>query len=80
MQTIRVSRPEPFEIKKCPACGKKHSFNLTAIIEEVVGGIFMMTQRVETMTCSLTCPRKGITIVVDVPVTLVSGQSLVEVR
>jgi len=80
METIRVKRQQPFKIKKCPACKKKHSFNLTAIIDEVVGGMFMMTTRVEIMTCSLTCPDKGTTIVVEVPVTLMSGQSLVEVQ
>lgn len=80
METVRTNRPQSFEISKCPACGGSHSFNLTAVIDESVGGMFLMTMRTEIMTCSLTCPVKGTTIVVDVPVTLVSGQSLVKVR
>lgn len=80
MKTVRSNRPQPFEVSKCPACDGKHSFNLTVVIDSLVGGMFMMTMRNETMSCSLTCPVKGTTIIVEVPVTLVSGESLVQVR
>lgn len=80
METVRTRRPQPVEVKKCPACGGGHSFNLTAVIDELVGGMFMMTMHTETVTCSVTCPVKGVTIVIDVPVTLTSGESLVGVR
>ena len=80
METVRKNRAQTFKVSKCPACNGKHSFNLTAVIDELIGGIFMMTIRTETVACSLTCPVKGTTIVVDVPVTLMPGQSLVQVR
>ena len=80
MESVRTNRSQPFEVCKCPACGGSHSFDLTVVMDESVGGMFLMTMRTETMTCSLVCPVKGATIVVDVPVTLMSGQSLVEVR
>lgn len=80
MEKVRTNRPQPFKVTNCPACGGDHSFNLTIIIDELVGGMFMMTMRTETITCSLTCPVKGTTIVIDVPVTLISGQSVVQVK
>lgn len=80
METIRTSRQQLFKVDKCPACGGSHSYNLTTVIDESIGGMFMMTLRTETVACSLTCPAKGVPIVIDVPVTLVSGQSLVQVR
>ena len=80
MKTIRTRRDQPFEVTNCPACGAKHSFNLAVVIDSEVGGMFMMTMRVETMACSLTCPNKNATIMVDVPLTLISGESLISVR
>jgi|GEM_PF-2614628 len=80
METIRCKRMKEVEVKKCPACRKKHKFNLSILIDEAVGGFFMMMTRVETIACSFTCPVKGTTIVVEVPVTLTSGQSLAEVQ
>jgi ferredoxin len=80
MEKVRTRRPQPVEVEKCPACGGCHSFNLTAVVDELVGGMFMMTIRTETMACSVTCPVKGVTIVIDVPVTLMSSESLIGVR
>lgn len=80
MEKVQRNRQQTIEITNCPACGGKHSFNLTVVIDEQVGGLFLMTMRTETRTCGLICPVKGTTIVVEVPVTLVSGQSLIQVR
>jgi hypothetical protein len=40
----------------------------------------MMTSRTETLTCAVSCPTKGTQFLVDVPVTLWSGQTLVSIR
>ena len=80
MQTVRSSRPARVAVAKCPACRGQHSFDFQAVIDEVVGVMHMMTSRVETRSCAVTCPTKNTTIMVDVPVTLWSGQTLVDVK
>lgn len=80
METVRNKYRRSIEIKKCPVCGQAHVFEITTIIDEMVGGMFLMTMHTENVTCSLTCPTKNSPFAVDVPVTLSSGQSLVRVQ
>lgn len=55
-------------------------YDFQAVIDEVVGVMHMMTMKVETRSCAVACPAKGSSFVVDVPVTLVSGQTLVTLK
>jgi hypothetical protein len=55
-------------------------YDFQAVIDEVVGVMHMMTMKVETKSCAVACPEKGSSFVVDVPVTLVSGQTLVALK
>ncbi|MBN2346742.1 MAG: hypothetical protein JXO51_10175 [Candidatus Aminicenantes bacterium] len=80
METIRRKKMQEVEVKKCPACKKKHKFNVAILTDEAVGGFFLMVTRIETISCSFTCPDTGTTIVVEVPVTLTSGQSIAGVQ
>ncbi|MGZ5452425.1 MAG: hypothetical protein ACXW5U_31710 [Thermoanaerobaculia bacterium] len=50
------------------------------VIDEIVDVMFMMTVRTETTACAVVCPTKGQEFMVDVPVTLYSGQSVVSIQ
>jgi hypothetical protein len=80
MHTVRKSLQTNVGMAKCPVCGGQHTFNFQAVIDEVVGVMHMTTSRVDTRSCSVTCPTKGTQFMVDVPVTLWSGQTLVNIR
>lgn len=80
MRTVRKILSKTVPVAKCPLCGKEHSFDFQLIIEEVVDVVFMMTSRSESKSCAVICPNKQAEFVVDVPVTLWSGQSLLEVK
>lgn len=80
MQTQRVRRPANASVASCPICGGQHSFDFQTTIDEVVGVMYMMTSRVEIRTCAVVCPVKGTQFVVDVPVVLWSGQTLVAIQ
>jgi len=80
MHNIRSSRSASVVLTSCPACGQQHSFDFQAIIDEVVGVMHFMAIRTETRTCAVNCPNSGKLIMVDVPVTLYSGQTLVSVK
>ena len=80
MQTIRRRQSETVTVTDCPHRGGTHAFNLQAVIEETLGVMHMMTTRIEIKSCAVTCPDKGKTLMVDVPVVLSSGQSLVSVK
>jgi hypothetical protein len=80
MQTVRSSHPANVAVAKCPACGGQHAFDFQAVIDEVVGVMHLMTSRTETRSCAVSCPTKGTQFMVDVPVTLWSGQTLVNIR
>jgi hypothetical protein len=80
METVRNSYRKKIEIKKCPECGQAHMFDITTVIDELVGGMFLMTMHTENVTCSLICPTKNSPFAADIPITLSSGQSLVRVK
>lgn len=80
MQTIRKSKRETITVSNCPHCGSEHQFDLQAIIDETIGVMHMMTVRKEIKPCAVSCPENGNIFMVDVPVILTSGQTLVSVR
>jgi RNase P subunit RPR2 len=80
MQTVRSRQTETVAVTDCPHCGSAHRFDLQAVIDEVIGVMHMVTTRTEIKTCAVTCPDKGQTLMVDVPVLLTSGQTLVSVK
>lgn len=80
MRTVRSKRAEHFSVAHCPMCSGKHIYDFQAVIDEVVDVMHMMTMKVETRPYSLACPEKAGSFVVDVPVTLVSGQTLVTLK
>ena len=80
MQTVRNRKRESVTVAPCPICGGEHDFDLQATIDEVIGIMHMYTTRTEMTSCSLSCPEKGSYFVVDVPVVLSSGQSLVSIK
>ena len=80
MRTVRNAHSQTIADVQCPHCGQKHSFNFRVVIDAVVDVSFMMRFWVETTSCAVVCPTKGEEFMVDVPVTLYSGQSLVSVR
>jgi hypothetical protein len=55
-------------------------YNFQAIIDEVVGVIHMMRMFSDTKSITVVCPENGGAFVVDVPVALYSGQSLVSLK
>jgi hypothetical protein len=80
MRTIRSRQTETVTVTDCPHCGASHQFDLQAVIDETIGVMHMMTIRTEVKTCAVTCPDKGQTLMVDVPVLLTSGQTLVSIK
>jgi uncharacterized ParB-like nuclease family protein len=64
----------------CPICNGKHKYDFQALIDEVCGVMHMMTFKTETRACTVTCLAKGGSFVVDVPVSLSSGQTLVALK
>ena len=80
MQTIRKRQRESVTVAPCPICGGGHDFDLQATIDERIGVMHMYTTRTVTKSCSLSCPEKGGAFVVDIPVVLTSGQSLVSIK
>lgn len=74
VQTTNIS------VTKCPICQKLHDYDFKVMIAQAVGVMHMMTSWVEQRTCAVTCPSKGGTFMVEVPVTLWSGQELVGIR
>lgn len=80
MQTIRKRQSESITVTDCPHCGGEHQFDLQAIIDETIGVMHLMTMRTEIKSCSVLCPDKSASFVVDVPVVLSSGQTLVSVK
>lgn len=80
MQTIRKRQRESITVTDCPHCGAAHQFDLQAIIDETIGVMHMFTSRTEVKSCAVSCPDKGASFVVDVPVVLTSGQTLVSVK
>ena len=80
MQTIRKRQCETVTVTGCPHCGKEHQFDLQAVIDETIGVMHMFTTWTETRSCAVSCPETGATFVVDVPVVLTSGQTLVSVK
>ena len=80
MQTIRSRKSESVTVTDCPHCGASHQFDLQAVIDETIGVMHMFRMRTEVMTCAVTCPEKGQTLMVDVPVLMTSGQSLVSIQ
>ena len=77
MQTIRRARLETVSVASCPVCSGEHSFDFQAVIEERIGVMHAFTIRRETRSCAVICPDKGKRFMVDVPVTLAAGQTLV---
>lgn len=80
MRTVRSTQSQQVSIENCPHCGSGHEFELSAVIDEVVGVMHMMKIETVVRQCSVMCPEKGLPIIVGVPVTLYSGQTLVDVR
>lgn len=76
MDTITRSQSESAVVKPCPICGGRHEYNLRATIEETVGVMHMMVSRIETRSCTVVCPEKKEPFLIEVPVSLWSGQSL----
>jgi len=79
MRTVRKRYTKAVAVTSCPSCGNEHSFDFQLVMDEVTDVAFMMTSWVETSSCTVTCPKTGKDFVVDVPVTLWSGQTLVSV-
>lgn len=79
MRKERVHQTVSVSSALCPVCGATHDLDFVALIEQVVGVMHMMTSRVESLTCLAQCPTKGEQFVVDVEVTLWSGQTLLRV-
>lgn len=79
MRKQRVTQEASVSLAECPICNEVHYFNFSALIEEEIGVMHMMTSRVENRSCAVTCPTKGGNFMVDVPVTLWSGQKLIKV-
>lgn len=79
IQKQRVTQTTSISLTQCPICAEVHSFDFNVLIEEMVGVMHMMTSRVERRTCAVNCPTKGGSFIVDVPVTLWSGQELLRV-
>lgn len=78
-RTQRVTQTTSISLTQCPICNEVHSFDFKVLIEEMVGVMHMMTSRVDTRACTVNCPTKGGSFMVDVPVTLWSGQELLGV-
>lgn len=78
LRTERVRRTVSVSSTMCPICGGTHEFDFRALIEQVVGVMHMMTSHVESRTCWAQCPTNGGQFVVDVEVTLWSGQTLLQ--
>ncbi len=79
METVTRTQSETLSVT-CPICGRQHKYNFKAIIEEVIGIMHLMVARTESKSCSVVCPDKGSSFVVDVPITLWSGQSLRDLK
>lgn len=79
VQSQRFTQTTSISLTQCPICNQVHNYDFNVLIQEIVGVMHMMTSRVESRTCAVTCPAKGGSFMVDVPVTLWSGQKLLKV-
>ncbi len=80
LRTERYVQTTSISVATCPICQEVHDYDFKVMIDQAVGVMHMMTSRVERRTCAVTCPSKGGAFVVEVPVTLWSGQELVGIR
>ena len=80
MRKVRSTQKQQALVRECPHCGASHQFDLTAVIDAIVDVMHMMSVREEVRSCSVICPVKNLPIIVDVPVTLYSGQTLINVQ
>lgn len=80
MTIVRKTYTKTITVTSCPSCGKDHTFDFQLVMDEVTDVVFMMASWVEKRSCTVSCPTTGKSFVVDVPVTLWSGQTLVSVK
>lgn len=80
MSKVQAHRRVTLDVKECPICGDSHAFDFSALVETQMDVMHFMVSRKETRACSVSCPTKGKHFVIDVPITLWSGETLLDMN
>ena len=81
MSTQRTSHFQKVRVDPCPACGKKHEFDIQVILDELVDVFTLTRQGKTTEKDYLTnCPNTGGNITITVPVYIAGGSTFVGLK
>jgi len=80
MSKERRVREETITVAKCERCGKQHTFPIEIIFDSLVNVMGLFGYKQQSQDVVLVCPKTGKNIVVSVPVTLTTLQTLVKIQ